>query len=74
VTVFAAALKLTVAAPVPVEAPVSESHPTLALADQPHPAVVVIAIEPVPPAAATNWLAGLIENAHAAAACVTVNV
>jgi hypothetical protein len=71
---FAAALKLTWPAPVPFEALVSESHPSLAFADHAHPAVVVIVTDPVPPAASTAWLVGLIENVHAAAAWFTVKV
>ena len=38
------------------------------------PADVVTAVDTLPPAAGTDWLAGEIENAHPAAACVTVNV
>jgi hypothetical protein len=71
---FAAALKLTWPAPVPLEAVVNESHPSLVLADHAHPEVVVIVTDPVPPAAATDWLVGLIENVHAAAAWFTVKV
>jgi hypothetical protein len=51
---FAAALKLTLPAPVPELPPVIESHPTSALADQAHPDMVVTVIEPVPPAAGTG--------------------
>jgi hypothetical protein len=58
----------------PFEAPVNESHPSLAFADHAHPAMVVIVTDPVPPAASTAWLVGLIENVHAAAAWFTVKV
>jgi hypothetical protein len=74
VVVFADTLKVTGPVPTPVEAPVSESHPALTFAAHAHPAVVVIVADPVPPAAATDWLAGLIENTQAAAACVTVKI
>jgi hypothetical protein len=74
VVTFADTAKVTGPVPTPVEAPVSESHPALTSAAQAHPAVVVIVTDPVPPAADTDWLAGLIENTQAAAACVTVKI
>jgi hypothetical protein len=74
VVAFADTLKVTGPVPAPVEAPVIESHPALTVAVQAHPAVVVIVTDPAPPAAATAWLAGLIENTQGAAACVTVKI
>ena len=52
----------------------SVSHAALLAAVQPQPPPEVTVTEPVPPAAATDWLVGESANEQGAAACVTVNV
>jgi hypothetical protein len=67
-------LKLTVPLPLPLAALVREIQASLLRAVHAHPAGVVTLDEPVPPSAATDWLAGVIEYEHGAPAWVTVNV
>ena len=72
---FAAALNATVPVPLPLAPLVTVSHDVLLLTPvHAQPAKVVTVVEPVPPAAATDWLVGLIAYVHAAPACVTVSV
>jgi len=61
--------------PVPDAPPVTVNQPVLLLtAVHEQPAWTVTPVEPVPPPAATDWLACESEYEHAAPACVTVNV
>ena len=72
---FAAALNATVPVPLPLAPLVTVSHDVLLLTPvHAQPANVVTVVEPVPPAAATDWLVGLIAYVHAAPAWVTVSV
>ena len=58
---LAAALKPTVPPPLPVAPLVTVSHDVLLLTPvHAQPVGAVTAVDPVPPAAATDWLAGLI--------------
>ena len=74
VEVFAAAVKLTVPLPEPLEPAVIVTHPALLPAVHEHPAVVVTAALPDPPVAAKFCDAGERLNAQLAAACVTLKV
>ena len=59
---FAVALKATVPFPLPLAPLVTVNHPVLLLTPvHAQPVGAVTVVEPVPPAAATDWLAGLIE-------------
>jgi hypothetical protein len=71
--VFAAALKVTDPLPLPDVALVIVSQFTLAVAFHAQPLEAVTAIVPVPPPAATDWLAGAMKKLQPAA-CDTVNV
>ena len=71
--VLAATVNATVPFPDPDAPPVTVIHVLLLVAVHAHPAAVVTALLPVPPAAGSDWLAGEIVYEHAAA-CVTVNV
>jgi len=72
---LAAALNPTVPVPLPLAPLVTVSHDVLLLTPvHAHPANAVTVVEPVPPAAATDWLAGSRANVQAVAACVTENV
>ena len=74
VAVLAAALKATVPLPVPLAPDVTVSQDVLLLTPvHAHDAPAVTVTLPVPPAAATDWLAGLIEYEQGAAS-VTVKV
>ena len=58
---FAAALNATVPGPLPLAPLVTVSHDVLLLTPvHAQPVSAVTAVDPVPPAAATDWLAGLI--------------
>ena len=70
---FAATVNVTDPLPLPDAALAVEIHGAFATAVHAQPLPAVIAIVPVPPAAATDWLAGEIAKLHGAAACVTVN-
>ena len=74
VVVFAAALKATVPLPEPFALLVTLTQLEPLLAVQAHPVATVIENAPVPPAAATAWLAGdtLYEHGTVDAATVTV--
>ena len=74
VLVLGAMVKLTEPAPEPVAPLVMVIQAAPLPAVQLQPVVVVTAADPVPPAAVTVWLVGEIENEHADAFCVTVNV
>jgi len=75
VVALAAALNPTVPPPLPFAPLVTVSHDVLLLTPvHAQPAGAVTVVEPVPPAAASDWLAGLIAYVHGAAACVTENV
>ncbi len=65
---------VAVAEPDPGPEPVSVIQLALSVADHAHPACVVTAIVPVPPAGSSVMLRGLTVNVHAAAAWSTVNV
>ncbi len=72
---FASAANATEPVPLPLAPLVTVSHEVLLLTPvHAQPANVVTVVEPVPPAATTDWLVGLIEYEHAAPACVTVSV
>ena len=72
---FAAALNATVPAPLPLAPLVTVSHDVLLLTPvHAQPARVVTVVEPVPPPAATDWLAGNSAYVQDVAACVTENV
>jgi len=71
---FAAALKLTVAPPVPFAGLVIVIQFAFDAAVHAHPAVVEIVAEPDPPAGAIACVPGVTENAHGAASCETVTV
>ena len=60
-TVFAATLKLTLPLPDPLAPAVTVIHAALLEAVQPQPASAVTATVPVPPAAGTDSLVGVIE-------------
>ena len=66
--VLAAAVKLTVAPPVPDEGLVRVIQLALDAAVHAHSDVVAIVAEPLPPAGATAWVGGVTEKAHGAAA------
>jgi hypothetical protein len=74
VLVLGATVKLAESLPEPVAPAVTVIHVALLTAVQVQPAVVVTVVDPLPPAAGTDWLEGEIEYVQAAAACVTVNV
>ena len=72
---LAAALNATVPVPLPLAPLVTVSHDVLLLTPvHAQPASVVTVVEPVPPVAATDWLAGSSANVQDVAACVTENV
>ncbi len=72
---LAAALNATVPFPLPLAPLVTVSQDVLLLTPvHEHPAAVVTLVEPVPPPATTDWLAGEIAYVHGVPACVTVNV
>jgi hypothetical protein len=56
---FVAAENPTVPAPLPETLPVRAIHAAPLLADQPHPAAVVIDVDPVPPPAGTDAASGV---------------
>jgi hypothetical protein len=63
--VFAAALNATVPVPVPLAPLVTVSQDALLLTPvQSHPVAVVTVVDPVPPAAVTDWLVGDREYVH----------
>lgn len=72
VPVFAAIVKAV--EPDPGPEPVSVIQLAPSVADHAHPACVVTAIVPVPPAESSVMVRGLTVNVHAAAASSTVNV
>jgi hypothetical protein len=74
VLVLGATVKLTEPLPEPVAPAVTVIHVALLTAVQEHPVVVVTVVDPLAPAAGTDWLEGEIENVHPTPACVTVNV
>jgi hypothetical protein len=74
VEVFAAAVKLTVPLPEPLDPAVTVTHPALLAAVHEQPAAAVTATLPEPPAATKPWDAGERLNVQLAAACVTLNV
>jgi hypothetical protein len=74
VLVLGAIVKLAEPLPEPVAPAVTVIQVALLTAVQLHPAAVVTVVDPVPPAAGTDWLEGEIVNEHPAAPCVTVNV
>ena len=71
---FGATEKPTDPPPLPLDPLVTVIQPSLLAPVQAHPACVVTLVDPVPPAATTDWLAGEIEYVHPAPACVTVKV
>jgi len=72
---FADALNATVPVPLPLAPLVTVSHDVLLLTPvHAQPLGAVTLVDPVPPAAVTDWLVGAIANVHGAAACVTENV
>jgi len=70
---FAVTLKAVVPPPLPV-APLVIVSQVVSLLDavQAQPFGAVMAVEPVPPAATTDWLPGESENVQPTAACETV--
>jgi hypothetical protein len=72
--VFSRTVMSTLPLPVPDAPRVIDTHDEFSLAahEHPAPAVTVTFTEKLAPAAGTFSLVGAIENAHAAAACVTV--
>lgn len=73
--VFGVAAKVTLPLPVPLWPDVMVIHAALLVAVHAQPLVVVTATgPPVPPAPPIDTLVGCTENAHATAACDTVNV
>jgi hypothetical protein len=68
---FAAAVNWTLPGPLPLAPEVMVIHASPVVADQAQPPAVLIANEPDPPAPATVWLGGAIENVQPPA-CVTV--
>jgi len=73
-TVFAAMLNVAEPLPDPVAPPVSVIHGALLTAVQLHPVAALTLLLPLPPAAVTDCVVGVIDGEHEAAACVTVNV
>jgi hypothetical protein len=72
---LAVALYATDPPPLPLAPLVTVSHDVLLLTPvHAQPVGAVTAVEPVPPAATTDWLVGLIAYVQGAAACVTENV
>ena len=72
---LAVALKPTVPPPFPLAPLVTVSQEVLLLTPvHAQPVGAVTVVDPVPPADAIDWLAGLIAYVHGAAACVTENV
>jgi len=73
VVVFAATVNVTVPLPEPLAPPVTVIQLALLVAVQAHPVSAVIEMEPVPPAAGTDWEVGesAYEQEVVAAACVT---
>jgi len=65
-------LKLTVPLPVSAAPLTTEIHPALLVAAHPQPAAVVTATLPDPPATANACELGVMLNAHAAPAWLTV--
>jgi hypothetical protein len=74
VLVLGAMVKLAEPLPEPLAPEVTVIQVALLTEVQLHPAVVVTVVDPLPPAAGTDWLDGEIVNAHPLALCVTVNV
>ena len=74
VLVLGAMVKLTGPLPDPLAPAVTVIHVALLTAVQLHPVDVVSIVDPLPPAAGTDWVEGEIENEHPLASCVTVNV
>jgi hypothetical protein len=72
--VFAAALKVTVPLPVPLDPPVTVTQLAPLVAVHAQPVIVVTATLPVPPAAATACVDGEMLNVQLAPDCVTVKV
>jgi hypothetical protein len=71
---FAAALKLTVPAPLPLEPLVIVNHVSLLDAVHAQPFGPPTLVDPDPPAADTDWLPGDNVKVHDAAACDTLYV
>ena len=70
---FAVALKFTVPLPLPDAPPVIVNQlVSLLAAVQAHPAGPLTLVDPLPPAATTDWLPGDNANVHDAADCETV--
>ena len=75
VLALAAALKPTAPPPLPLAPLVTVSHDVLLLTPvHAQPVGAVTAVDPVPQAAVTDWLAGMIVYVQDAAACVNQNV
>jgi hypothetical protein len=74
VLVLAPTVKATVPLPVPVAPAVIVIQPALLVAVHAHPVPAVILTLPVPPAADTDRLAGVIAYVQPAPPCVRVNV
>ena len=74
VVLLGATVKLTEPVPEPVAPAVMVIQVTLLTAVQEQPVVVVTVVDPLAPAAGTDWLEGEIENEHPTPGCVTVNV
>ena len=72
--VFAAALKATVPLPVPLAPDVTVNHVVPLVAVHAQPAWAVTPTVPGPPAAAIDWLVGLIAYEHVPASWLTVKV
>ena len=74
VLVLGATVKLTEPLSDPLAPEVTVIQVALLTAVQLHPVEVVTVVDPVPPAAGTDWVDGEIENEHAVPLWVTVNV
>ena len=74
VLVLGAIVKLAEPLPEPVAPEVTVIQVALLTAVQLQPVEVVTVVDPVPPAAGTDWVDGEIVKAHPLASCVRVNV
>lgn len=72
--VLGATVKFAEPLPEPFAPAVTVIHAALLAAAHVHPVVVVTVADPLPPAAATDWLVGARVKLQAAAACEIVNV
>jgi hypothetical protein len=72
--VFAAAVKVTVPLPEPLDPPVTVTQLAPLAVVHPQPDVVVTATVPVPPVPANAWVDGEMLNAQPAPDCVTVKL